>query len=297
MMSGLVRAGNDNGASSKGSDRPRGRSNNKHAHHDAYTKDAARYDRLCRAQQLDGLFAAMRTIFASRHGHSPFGGQLPDVVDVGTGSGKLLSFLAPFAHSVVGIDRQGDILEVARRNVARAGLRNCTFARGDARALPLPPNSADVTVAGWVLCYLKAENETWDASGRSWGPWREEVDAALAEIDRVLRPGGTAIILESLGTATAVPRRLGSQYYAHLRTRGFEETVVRTDYRFASQGEAEELCMFFFGGVTAARVRTSCSDGVVPECTGVWSRRKSGAGPPASSLCMLDAVMSSYPGL
>ncbi|KAJ1624234.1 S-adenosyl-L-methionine-dependent methyltransferase [Pavlovales sp. CCMP2436] len=326
--------------------RPRGRSSNKHAHHAAYTTDASRYDRLSRAQGSESLLAALRAIFAARHACSPFGAATPDIVDIGTGSGKLLLLLcawvggggvlhclficpcivslnamrhcpdcpppppAPFARSAVGVDRENDILNVARQNLERAGSQNCSFAQADARTLPLPDASRDVALAGWALCYLKAEYEFSDSSGRSWGPWRDELDRALDEIDRVLRPGGVAVILESLGTATETPRRLRSQYYAHLRLRGFEETWVRTDYKFASQAEAEALCLFFYGGAVSARVSEcqGCESGLVPECTGVWWRRRplqhssyaaDGACPPGSAYgavaqLLLDGLIGSW---
>ncbi|KAJ1628379.1 S-adenosyl-L-methionine-dependent methyltransferase [Pavlovales sp. CCMP2436] len=258
----------------------------------------------------ESLLATLRAIFAARHACSPFGAATPDIVDIGTGSGKLLLLLSPFARSAVGVDRENDILNVARQNLEHAGSQNCSFAQADARTLPLPDASRDVALAGWALCYLKAEYEFSDSSGRSWGPWRDELDRAIDEIDRVLRPGGVAVILESLGTATETPRRLGSQYYAHLRLRGFEETWMRTDYKFASQAEAEALCLVFYGGAVSARVSEcpGCESGLVPECTGVWWRRRplqhlshaaDGACPPGSAYgavaqLLLDGLIGSW---
>ena len=52
-----------------------------------------------------------------------------------------------------------------------------------------------------------------------------------------------------LGTASAEPQRAGSRLYAQLRSRGFDETWVRTDYRFDSKRGALEALGFFFGKV------------------------------------------------
>jgi hypothetical protein len=90
---------------------------------------------------------------------------------------------------------------------------------------------------------------------------------------RVLRPGGTAIILETLGTGRETPHPPSealAAYYAMLETDyGFASTWIRTDYRFESQAEAEELTGFFFG---AASATTTTEEGyaIVPECTGIW---------------------------
>ena len=53
----------------------------------------------------------------------------------------------------------------------------------------------------------------------------------------MLAPGGTMIILETFGTATAEPMRQGSWLYARFRAAGFSERCVRTDYRFPSRDE------------------------------------------------------------
>jgi hypothetical protein len=112
------------------------------------------------------------------------------------------------------------------------------------------------------MCYLVVGGE---------GAWREQVGRALAEIKRVLRPGGTAIILETLGTGHETPHPPDAlvAYYAFLEEEGFVSTWVRTDYRFASLAEAEALIRFFFGHDLAAQaVRENWV--VLPECTGLW---------------------------
>jgi hypothetical protein len=90
---------------------------------------------------------------------------------------------------------------------------------------------------------------------------------------RVLRPGGTVIILETLGTGCESPHPPSdalAAYYALLEEEhGFSATWIRTDYRFASLSEAEDLTRFFFGDGLADRV---AREGLVtlPECTGIW---------------------------
>ena len=90
---------------------------------------------------------------------------------------------------------------------------------------------------------------------------------------RVLRPGGTVIIVETLGTGSEEPHpptEALAAYYALLeREHGFSRIWIRTDYRFASLPEAEDLTRFFFDDDLADRVATE-ELVVLPECTGIW---------------------------
>ena len=56
------------------------------------------------------------------------------------------------------------------------------FHVADLRTLPMA-NPVNLAVASWSRVPVKSENETWYPDGSSGGPWREEVDAALAELD------------------------------------------------------------------------------------------------------------------
>ena len=109
----------------------------------------------------------------------------------------------------------------------------------------------------------------------SWYPdtWRREIASVLGQMQRVLRPGGTAIVVETLGTGRETPQPPNAglaAYYAYLeQERGFSSTWIRTDYRFQSLAEAVQLTRFFFGDELAARVER---EGLIclPECTGIW---------------------------
>lgn len=250
----------------------------------ASERDCARYEAdLCQRQDHHNTIVdAIRELV-------PLCSRSTSVADVGAGTGKLAKRLAPHVASVVVCDRSTEALAVARSTMGDASC-SVSFHQADLRALPMADGSVDVVVAGWAISYLKSEHEEWYADGSSGGPWRREVDTALSEMDRVLAPGGLLAVLETLGTATDTPQRSGSWLYAHLREAGLAQRVLRTDYRFPDRPTAMSTLLFFFGKGVVRRAEALLSVGetadapcIVPECTGLWWRRKPGeaAGPRA----------------
>jgi len=71
--------------------------------------------------------------------------------------------------------------------------------------------------------------------------WRDELDKAMAEIKRVLRPGGTIVILKTLGTGYETPHPSDElkAYFTYLEEAGFAFTWIRTDHQFQSLSEAK----------------------------------------------------------
>ena len=231
----------------------------------ASERDCARYDlALCRCQDHEGnLLAAITKVLPLAPGMH--------AVDVGCGTGKLARLVSKKVGRVSAFDRASGAVAVGRSD----SLQNITWGVADLRELPVADGSADLVLAGWALSYLKAEHEEWYSDGSSGGPWKDHVDSALAEIERVLVPGGAAVIFETLGTATEMPQRQGSWLYAHFRECGLEETWLRTDYRFPSEAAAMDTLTFFFGrGVDSRAAKAMSVDGdgrcTVPECTGIW---------------------------
>lgn len=97
-------------------------------------------------------------------------------LDVACGTGKLAAALrAAGAAEVIGLDAVPEMLDVARRRCAAAGI---AFVRGDAMALPFPDGRFDVVTIGFGLRNLS------------------DPHAALAQMHRVLAPGGRLVVLE-----------------------------------------------------------------------------------------------------
>jgi SAM-dependent methyltransferase len=100
-----------------------------------------------------------------------------DVLDIGCGTGFHLPFFAAEAGTVVGVEPHPPLAAIARRRVRR--LANAEVRDGSATALPVADASVDVAHARWAYFF---------------GPGSEP---GLAELERVLRPGGTAFVIDN----------------------------------------------------------------------------------------------------
>jgi ubiquinone/menaquinone biosynthesis C-methylase UbiE len=188
-----------------------------------------------------------------------------DVVEWGAGAGRVSALIAPHARSIIACDLSPHMLRVARSKLQQHRQLRWQVVSADHRRAPLPDRVADVALAGWTLCYL--------ASKFTGETWQQQIMQAVDEMRRVLRPGGTIIIVETLGTGNiepAPPAEWFADYYAFLENDlGFQSRWVRTDYQFASLDEAVELLSFFwddeFGEIARRNHWT-----VTPECTGIW---------------------------
>jgi len=104
--------------------------------------------------------------------------RLGTVLDVGTGTGRILELLAPRLDRGEGIDLSREMLTVARANLERAGLGHCAVRRGDMYDLPFEAESFDVVTIHQVLHFA-------DQPGR-----------VIAESARVLKRGGRLLVVD-----------------------------------------------------------------------------------------------------
>lgn len=220
---------------------------------DIYAHHAEEYERLIAREDYTGnLLAALREI-------APLEGL--DIIDMGAGTGRLARLLAPFARSVCAFDTSAAMLAVARTRLAAEGARNGHVTVADHRALPVESCSADLVISGWSICYTVV----WERD------WQAELGKALAEMQRVARPGGALVIVETQGTGckTPAPPESMRPYFACLEAEGFAFSWIRTDYRFASVEEVRALTTFFFKHDMSDKL-ISREPAILPECTGIW---------------------------
>ncbi len=101
-----------------------------------------------------------------------------DLLDIGTGTGRMLEILAPGVEHALGVDQSREMLSIARVNLERAGLANGRVRRDDMYQLALPDASFDAVVVHQVLHYA------------------DRPAAAIAEAARVLRPHGILVLVD-----------------------------------------------------------------------------------------------------
>ena len=157
------------------------------------------------------------------------------LVDVGTGTGRMIELFGPRSSHATGIDRSSDMLRVARVKLEAAGIAS-SLRQGDMYALPLGDESADTIVIHQVLHYAHSPA------------------AAIAEAARVLAAGGTLLVVDF----AAHDREELRDRDAHIRL-GFDDEVMAG--WFASAGlevdqvkhlEGGELTVTLWRGVKAA---------------------------------------------
>lgn len=157
------------------------------------------------------------------------------VLDLGCGTGFHLPRFAETAATVVGVEPHKDLVALARRR-ARA-VANVQVLAGTAQSVPLPDHSVDVVHARWAYFF---------------GPGCEP---GLAELDRVVRRGGTALVIDNDGSRST----FGAWFrrgYPHLPSpaqierfwgvRGWTRTPVDMGWRFGSRADLEAVVRIEF---------------------------------------------------
>jgi ubiquinone/menaquinone biosynthesis C-methylase UbiE/DNA-binding HxlR family transcriptional regulator len=150
--------------------------------------------------------AALVAMAEQRIGGPRFG----RLLDIGTGTGRVLELLADRVDHGIGIDLSPTMLKVARSNLSAAGLGHCAVRQGNVYALEVPHQSIDLAIIHHVLHHL------------------EDPAAAIAEAALTLRPGGHLIVVDF------APHSLESLRSEHAHRRlGFHDAEIADWFRHA----------------------------------------------------------------
>ena len=136
-----------------------------------FSSNAASWDQI---RSLHAPDKAVEAALLKLVGKRPFQAML----DLGTGTGRLLEIFAPLYRRGIGIDMSREMLAVARANLDRAGVANAQVRQGDIFSPPVERDAFDLVTIHQVLHYL-------DDPGR-----------AIAEAARLLRPSGRLVLVD-----------------------------------------------------------------------------------------------------
>ena len=149
-------------------------------------------------------------------------GRVRRLVDIGTGTGRMLELFAPGAEAAIGIDRSSEMLRLARAKLSERGLDKAELRQADLYALPIEDGAADLAIVHHVLHFAQAP------------------EAAIAEAVRVLGDGGRLLIAD---------------FAPH------EREELRTQDAHARLGFSDEQMLGWFASAGLAPVRTETLEG------------------------------------
>ncbi len=104
--------------------------------------------------------------------------EIEALLDIGTGTGRVLEVFAPHIEQGIGVDLSAKMLNLARTRLDQAEIRHCSVQRGSAYDIDLPSGSTDVAVLHHVLHFL------------------DDPGDAIAQAGSALRPGGRLVIVD-----------------------------------------------------------------------------------------------------
>lgn len=182
-----------------------------------------------------------------------------DVLDLGCGTGFHLPRFAADARTVTGVEPHPGLVRLARRRTRR--LSNVTILPGTAQQLPLAPSSVDVVHARWAYFF---------------GPGCEP---GLAELDRLIRRGGTAMIIDNDYARSTFGGWFRRGYPdlptpAHVEqfwsTHGWTRQPILTDWQFEDRADLERVVRIELPGAVADEVLAEHAGTEVTYAVNLW---------------------------
>jgi SAM-dependent methyltransferase len=197
-------------------------------------------------------------IEAAMAGIAPWDGRT--VLDLGCGTGFHLPRFAATAASVVGVEPHPDLLAIARRRTRQ--LPGVEVRQGTAQAVPVPDASVDLVHARWAYFF---------------GPGCEP---GLAELDRVVRRGGSAFVIDNDATRSTFgawfrrgyPSVDPQEVELFWTRRGWTRIPVDMGWRFESRADLEAVVRIEFAPEVADEVLASHAGTEVDYAVNVWWR-------------------------
>jgi SAM-dependent methyltransferase len=183
------------------------------------------------------------------------------VLDVGCGTGFHLPRFSESAAQVHGVEPHHGLRRLASRRTR--ALAHVSVHAGSAQALPLADRSVDVVHARWAYFF---------------GPGSEP---GLAELDRVVRRGGTAFVIDNDGTRSTFggwfrrgfPRVDPDAVERFWARHGWTRTPLVTDWRFDSRADLEAVVRIEFAPGLAEEILAEHAGTTVDYAVNLWWRR------------------------
>ena len=186
--------------------------------------------------------------------------------EFGCGTGRVSSLLAGSVKSLHAFDFTASMLRQAQQKQRQYCWKNVSLALADSRRMPGCSGWADFAIEGLAFLQIAV-----------WNPhdWQAQLGRALAEMQRLVRPGGKLILIETLGTGETTPKVIPffRTVYDFLEAEaGFTPLELRTDYRFETMQQIRQVVLPLFGPEMLERLVETESGWILPECTGLWWR-------------------------
>lgn len=185
------------------------------------------------------------------------------LLDIGCGTGFHLPRFAELGASVVGIQPHPPLAALARKRLRDNRIRSATVLVASAEALPLADRSVDVAHARWAYFF---------GAGSEPG---------LAELDRVMRPGGTAYVIDNDATRSTFGAWFRDAYPTYdaraverfWRRRGWNREPLILRWDFARRADFEAVVAIEFPENAAERILAGHAGTGVDYAVNLWWRR------------------------